>query len=151
MTDKSKAPTSTPVLFDFAENVEELAEDLISKYHPDLATARFKYVYRSKASKSAGVPVPGKVKKIGGASQFAFDTDFLMEIALDQWNNFTAKQRVALIDHLLSRCVGEEDEKTGDMKWKVRPPRVQEFPEVAERNGQWNDGLIDMSKVLRKT
>lgn len=151
MMDKKTESSSPPVLYDFAEAVEELAEGLIGKHHPDLSTARFKYVWRSKASKAAGVPVPGKVRKIGGALQFAFETDFFMEIALDQWNNFTAKQRTALIDHLLSRCIGEEDEKTGDMKWKIRPPRVQEFPEVAERNGQWNDSLIDMSKVLRNT
>ncbi|KKK64820.1 hypothetical protein LCGC14_2980370, partial [marine sediment metagenome] len=28
-------------------------------------------------------------------------------------------------------------------------PTTQEFPEVAERHGQWHEGLVDLEKSLR--
>jgi hypothetical protein len=146
---KEKQPKSPAVLYDFAESVKTVAEVLISKHHSELGSARFLYIFRSKASKKGGIPVPGKVRKLGGWTQFALESDFMMEIGLDMWNNMHANQRSALIDHLLSHCVGEEDERTGDMKWKTRPPEVQEFPEVAERHGAWNNPLIDIQKVLK--
>jgi hypothetical protein len=45
--------------------------------------------------------------------------------------------------------VGEEDESTGDMKWGIRPPEVQEFSEIAERHGQWNENLVEIAKCLK--
>ena len=76
--------------------------------------------------------------------------DFVLEIALEVWNEFSINQRRAIIDHLLSRCIGEEQED-GSMKWKIRPPQVQEFPEVVARHGQWNDDLVDMGKSIKYT
>lgn len=145
---KDKPPRQSPVMYDFAESVKRVSEDLIRKHHSELASARFMYIFRSKSSKKGGVPVPGKVRKLGGWTQFALEADFMMEIGLDMWNNMQANRREALIDHLLSHCIGEEDEQTGDMKWKIRPPDVQEFPEVAERHGAWTDALSDIQRVF---
>jgi hypothetical protein len=136
------------VLFGGFEAGESIAKELIAKHHDELAEARFKFVCRNYAAKSGGTLVPGNIYKVSGKFEYLLDCDFLVEVALEVWNDLNNHQRIALIDHFLTRCVCEVDEKTEDRKYKLRKPPVQEFPEVAERNGQWNDSLIEMAKVL---
>ena len=147
---KKQHPKPEKVLYDHHEFSQAIAKSLIPKYHPELGMARFQYLCRSKSCKSGGKPVAGKIYKPSGWTRFLTETDFVVEIALDCWNDLEPNQRTALIDHLLSRCVGTEDEQNGEMKWSIRPPEVQEFPEVAERNGQWTEGLIEIAKCLNK-
>jgi Putative phage metallopeptidase len=148
--DKRERKIPEKVIFGDFEAAEAIASKLIPKHHSELGSARFRYICRSKAAKRGGQPVAGNVYKMSGKGEHLSQTDFVLEIALDVWNPLNPMQRNALVDHLLTRCVGEEDEKTGEMKWRVRPPEVQEFPEVAERHGQWNEGLIEIAKCLQK-
>lgn len=124
-----------------AELVEELATRLIAPYHPELATARIKYIWVETASMKSGRAILGKVRKLSGAIEFLLQHDFLIEVALDKYNELTPQQRTALVDHLLERCYGEENEKDGSMKWKVREPDVQEFASILQRHGAWNEEL----------
>src|ERR1700760_1779335 len=101
-----------PKVYSEGETVEIIAKPLIPTYHPELATARFKYVFVDKASMKGGRPIFGKVKKLTGISEFLIEADFVIEIAADQWNEMPEPQRTALVDHLLERCTGEEDEQT---------------------------------------
>jgi hypothetical protein len=148
--EKQAKTKAIPLIFAEFEAVEEIAGDLIANHHPDLVLARIRYICRNKAAKRGGRPVPGGVYKMGGKYEYLVGCDFVIEVALEVWNDFNINQRKAIVDHLLSRCVGEEQED-GTMKWKLRPPEVQEFPEVVERHGQWNDELIDMGKSIRHT
>jgi hypothetical protein len=127
--------------YGMAEAVEDIAVKLIPSYHPELATARMKYIYVDKASQKGGRPVLGKVRKVSGALQFLLDIEFLFEVALDTWNELDPNARTALVDHLLERCYGEEDEDTGEMSWRVREPDVQEFSSILQRHGAWNEAL----------
>jgi hypothetical protein len=136
-------------LYSFAESVEMFAQRLIPMYHPELATARIKYLFVDKASMKGGRPVSGKVRKVTGALEYLLECDFLVEVALDQWNEKSAEQRQALIDHLLERCTGEEDEKTGDMNWTTREPDVTEFTAILRRHGAWNDDLAGFASVAK--
>ncbi|HED05454.1 MAG TPA: hypothetical protein ENI61_02075 [Ignavibacteria bacterium] len=138
-----------PLLFDDAEIVMGISKNLIKNYHSHLSAAEIRYIFRNRAAKRSGVKVSGNVYKMSGKYKFLTGFDFIVEIALDVWNDLAPNQRIALVDHLLTRCVCIENETTGDFKWKVIPPAIQEFPEVAERNGQWNEGLVDMEKALR--
>lgn len=148
--DNKQFPKPEKILYDHHESSKEIAERLLPKHHPELASARFQYLCRSKAAKAGGKLVPGKVYKPAGWAKFLTETDFVLEIALDCWNNLEPNQRTALVDHLLSRCVGIEDDQTGEMKWKIRPPEVQEFPEVTDRHGAWNDSLTGMARTFIK-
>lgn len=142
-------PKAEKVLYGDCDSLKEIAQALIPKDHDGLAEARIRYVLRSKASKRGGVPVPGNVYKMGGKFEFLTGCDFVVEVAGDIWNTMSPAQRTALTDHLLARCMGTPDEEDGDsMKYSLRPYSVQEFPEVAERRGPWNDSLIDMQKSL---
>lgn len=147
--DEGKKSERVPLLFDSFETVERMAKDLISNYHPHLTEARIKYICRNRAARRGGNLVPGNVYKMSGKFEYLVGHDFVVEVALEVWNDLSPNQRTALIDHLLSRCVGEEDEEDGSTKWRLIPPEVQEFPEVAERHGRWNDGLVSLGNSLR--
>ena len=148
---KREKTVSIPLLFCDHEASEEIANKLISKHHHDLASAKFKFLCRDKSAMAGGEKIPGTIKKASPMEKHICggECDFIMTISLDVWNDFSNTQRTALIDHLLTRCVAQEDPKSGDMKYKVRPPQVQEFPEIAERYGTWNDGLVELNSCLR--
>ncbi len=138
-----------PKTYSEAESVEILAKALIPSYHPELVTARLKYVFVDKASMKSGRPVLGKAKKLTGISEFLIDADFVVEVASDQWSELLENQRMALVDHLLERCTGEEDEQTGEMGWIVREPDVQEFTTILRRHGAWNTDLVAFASVAK--
>ena len=141
-----------PRVYDNAPAVQSLAATLIPNYHPELASARIRYVFCDKASSDGGKPVVGKVRKVTGALEFLTDTDFIMEIGLDRWNELTAEQRLASIDHLLERCWGEEDEEDAGapMKWVIRKPDVMEFASILRRHGAWNEDLAGFASVAKE-
>lgn len=153
---KKERVAPDPLLFSDSEAAKEIAEKLISKHHHELASAKFIYLCRNKSAKSGGKPVPGHIKKLAPMDKHLSrsyceageEPDFVMVVALDVWNDLQPNQRVALIDHLLTRCQAVEDEKSGEMKFSIRPPQVQEFPEVVERHGRWNEDLIEMGNCL---
>lgn len=148
---------ATKVFYDTHESSREIAKKLIANYYPELSATNILYMCRSKSAKSAGNHIPGSVKKANPyeqeLSRDKFNDGegavFILTVGLDLWNDFSGPKRVALIDHLLARCVAVEDEKTGAMKYSIRPPTVQEFPEIAERNGQWTTELTQMANSLK--
>jgi Putative phage metallopeptidase len=148
---KKEKTVSIPLLFADHEASESIARNLISKHHHELADAHFKFLCRNKAAMAGGEKVPGSIKKASPMEKHVCggECDYIMTVSLDVWNDLSPNQRTALIDHLLTRCVAQEDPKTGEMKYKVRPPQVQEFPEIAERYGTWNDGLVELNACLR--
>jgi hypothetical protein len=135
-------------VFSFAESVERIATNLIPAHHPELATARIKYVFQEKAGKKGGKTAFGSAKKLSGVSEFLLEADFLITVGLDVWNNLPDTQRLALVDHLLERCTGvEDDEDGGTMKWTTREPDVHEFASILQRHGTWNDDLSNFMSV----
>jgi hypothetical protein len=138
-------------IYALAESVTTIAQRILSTYHPELATARIQYLFVEKASMKNGRPVLGKVRKVSGAIEFLTELDFLIEVALDQWNELAENQRTALVDHLLERCMGTEDENDGgEMKWSLREPDVQEFTSILSRYGAWTDELAGLVSVAQK-
>lgn len=133
-----------------ADSVEEIAMRLLPTYHPELATARIAYVFVDVASKKAGRPVFGKVRKVSGALEFLLEKDFIIEVALDVWNEADNRRRHAIVDHLLEKCTGEEDEASGDYKWSLRTPDVHEFTSILNRHGAWTEELTGMVEVAQR-
>lgn len=134
-----------------AETVEQIAAGLIPNYHPELATARILYLFVDKASKRGGKDVLGKAQKVTGWTQFALERDFMIVVAADRWNELDANQRTALVDHLLERCTGEEDDEDGgSMKWTMRDPDVQEFGSILQRYGAWHQDLVSFVNVAQQ-
>jgi len=132
-----------------AESVEQIAGGLIPNHHAELASARMFYCFVDKAGMKGGIEVLGKAKKLSGFTEWALEKDFVIEVAQNRWHELAPKQQQALVDHLLERCTGEEDEKTGDMKWSIREPEVQEFATILRRHGAWHIGLTSFVEVAQ--
>jgi hypothetical protein len=140
-----------PQTYENAESVQVIAERLISTYHPHLSTAVFKFVFKEKAGKKGGKQVLGTVKKMSDLMFFLIESHYLMEIPLDVWNDLDATKRTALVDHLLERCTGEEDEQTAEMKFSTREPDVHEFSSILRRYGAWTEdlsGFVSVAKTI---
>lgn len=136
-------------IYEEAEAVERVANQLIPVNHPHLATARIRYVFVDKASTNNGKVVAAKATKVTGVNQFLLDLDFVIIVALDKWNEFTAEQREALVDHELEHCFGEEDPEDpgAPMKWSLRSHDVQEFSSILRRHGAWNEDLQGFTEI----
>jgi len=155
--------TKGPSIFlDGESTLQDLAESLIPNFHPELATANIFYFWREKAGSENGMPVLGKATKASDfhrliAMKYTHNPDeagpdFNIEVAHDTWQSLPDTARRALMDHLLETCTGEEDEKTGEMKWKIRKPEVREFATILHRHGVWNenlDGFVQVAQELR--
>jgi hypothetical protein len=137
------------MMYGEAEEAEKIANNLVGTYHPELATARFRYIFKEKASKKGNKPVMGSVKKMSDLMVYLINVDFMVEIPLDIWNELDNTKRTALVDHLLERCSGEEDEESGEMKWKVREPDVHEFSSILRRYGAWTTELAEFSSIAK--
>lgn len=142
-----------PKEYTTAESIEAIAQAILPTFHAELATARIQYVFVDKASMKNGRPILGKARKVSGVFEYLLEKDFLIEIALDQWNPLTDTQRRALVDHLMEYCTGEEDDEeggSGEMVWKMREPDVKEFATILNRHGAWNDALTGFVQVAQR-
>ena len=139
-----------PRTFEEAKTVESIAGGLIPNYHAELVTARIMYCFSSDCWTKNGREVWGKVQKFSGFNEWVVEKDFVVMVALEKWDDLTEPQRTALVDHLLSSCTGEEDDDTGEYKWKVLDPEVQEFTDVLFRHGAWNESLRDFVRQAHK-
>lgn len=141
------------------KDIWEVVQDLISKYHPNLALVdkEIAIIFKEKASKTGGQVVLGKSSRAPGVLKLLGKAEykFIIEIAGDQWLTLADNQRTALLDHLLCACKVEEDEKTGEIKCSIAAPEVSFFWKELERNGDWRTrpeqeqaGAMDVESVI---
>jgi Putative phage metallopeptidase len=139
-----------PRIYSESDTLMRIAQGLIPNHHPELASARIKYLFVDKGASKGGRELFGKAQKVSGVNEFLIEHDFLITVSEEKWRDLTAKQRHALMDHLLECCTGEEDEKSGGaMKWKIREPEVQEFASILDRHGVWHDGLTQFIQIAQ--
>lgn len=124
------------------DEVHQTVLDLIGKNHPDLAlvSSEIVVVFREKAGKSGGAVILGTPKKATALANALASEDykFILEIGADTWqDDLTSQKREALLDHLLTACRCEEDEKSGALKCSVAKPDIIAFRENIERYGMW--------------
>lgn len=133
-----------------SDTLQKLAENLIANHHPEIATAKIGYYFVGGGlGKKAGKDLLGKVQKVSGFWNNYSGFDFILFIDEANWANLDDQTKVALIDHYLECITGEEDEKTGDMKWVRREPDVNEFTSILKRRGSWHPDLAEFIAVSR--
>lgn len=114
--------------------VIEIAERIIAKHHPDLLDARIGFLMRSEAPKRGnGMVVYGKAKKISDEMKTLWPYDFVIWLAEDCFNRFSALQREALIDHELMHCLWDKRKQAA----KLRSHDLEEFNVILQRYGLW--------------
>lgn len=112
--------------FKMAPELEQRARKLINKHHRHLADVEIVYVWRAKATLSAGSPVLGSAGRISGRPAMllaayeggqgnpynvALDPEddhhrFIIEVAEDTWLVADEPERDALLDHYLQLLEG---------------------------------------------
>ena len=124
-----------------APAVEELAKQLIEKYHGHLAHAKIKYLFRQGKWSSQDKTTWAKAYKVSERDNFLTGYDFYVIVNLDVWNELGQESRTALIDHELSHC--GQNEK---YEWCIWGHDVEDFAAVVRRHGLWNE---DVKKYLQ--
>lgn len=122
------------------------AQEIIDKYHPNLAGCRIGFLFRMEAPRSKGKQVWGAAIKVIDRIKAVVSLDFIIWIAYDIWNSLPSKQRSALIDHQLCHC----DYNEIDRKASTRHHDIEEFTAVIERHGYWNLSLFEMARKAPK-
>ncbi len=140
-------------MFDDFDAGQQIADELIKKFHVELSNVKFRFLCRNKASKSGEKKKFGQIKKASPMERHICggDTDFIVIIALDVWNEYSSNQRNACIDHFLSKIIVSEDEITAEPKYKLASSGVNESPEVIDRFGAWNEELQDLSNAFKQS
>lgn len=130
------------------------------RHYPHLMDATLLFLYKDKASiNKDGTPMVCKVNKVSAKNQAiiqavldmipvgssrgdAAPPDFVIEVGEDAWTELGEVSRCAEIDQCLAQCHGEEDEKTGEIKFSKRNFTIQSFPEIIGRHGTgWQAGM----------
>lgn len=127
------------------ESVLKLADELIALYHEPLLSANIGFVFRATADRSGEKLVLGKAAKVSPRDKVYNNLDFIIWLAQDWWMGIlTDHQRRALLDHELCHCKFDEESET----FKIRPHDIEEFQEIIERYGLWDESLRSAGRTL---
>jgi hypothetical protein len=127
----------------------KLLRVLIKEHHDCLTKAKIALVWRRGWKPDAdGNLRMGQAKKASDCQKELRDFDFVILLNEAAWTEFTADQRLALLDHQLCHCQirldknGEsmEDER-GRIVYRIRKHDVEEFSEIVARHGQWTPNM----------
>lgn len=133
--------------FEVEQDVLDIAEDLIDKYHGPLREARIAFIFRDVAQESGGRKVLGQASKISDKMKAILDYDFLIWISHEDWVTFPYKHRQALIDHELCHCKFD----IAEGKASMRPHDIEEFQEIIDRHGFWSESLRAAVPAIEKS
>ena len=128
------------------KEVLRIAEEVIAEYHPELQDCSIGFLFRSEGPVSAGKVTLGKARKIPAEQRVYMDYDFVIWLAEDWWRRLKPEQRVALIDHELTHCRMDDEEKA----W-IAPHDVEEFNCIIERHGFWWPQAEPTMKAVQAT
>jgi hypothetical protein len=149
-----------PVTYWRAQEVRDIAEELIPQFHEHIVEQEVRYLFQSKHSKSGTKARWEYVKKVGGLNAYlgrAHELEsmsgtrppapvahpfFLLVVAFDIWGQLTGPQRIALIDHELKH-IGPDGE-TNDHD-------IEEFDDVVARHGRWRPNLASFLTASEQT
>lgn len=123
-----------------ARQVEAIGKVLVDAIHPDLSNASIAYIFREKM-KTRDRVVLGKAGKADGKLSFFAGYDFVIEINWQEWRRLSDMQKIALVDHELSHCGREENDK-GERKWVILSHEIEEFNGIVRRWGLWKSDLM---------
>lgn len=123
-----------------------IARDLIAEYHPFLSDCTIGFVMRSEAGTSGGKTVLAHTTKVPDKLKpyLSDELDILIVIAEDKWLTLGENQRKALIDHELCHITASA------AGWTTRAHDFEEFKEIVDRYGLWNNDLFYARSALAK-
>ncbi|MGN8233214.1 putative metallopeptidase [Priestia flexa] len=149
---------------EFKESLEvrQLAEEIIELHHPHLKDAKEVIGYYLRDGQSDWA---GKCKKCTAFEKHLTKRTFFVFINEDAWRHLSNEQRVALVDHELCHIRREKEEvfdkdkkqvvmdladKRDSSNWKIREHDVEEFSEIIQRHGLWEQGIESFAVAVRQ-
>ena len=134
------------------EDVLKIARDLVDKHHNKRCMVQFKDIGFLWNMKGFSGSVAGKCSLVSDAYRTFFKNPvhFVVQLDFPKFQDLTPDQQVAIIDHELCHIDYNEDEKTGDLKPKIRTRDSEEFCEIVDRHGAWTPALQLMEKILAR-
>ena len=154
-----------------APDVQEIAENLIEKYHPHLIdySVKIRYVFVDKTPSSKGKEVWGTCRKVSGLNAYLESGDidcgpfFVITISKEIWDILPNDKKLALVDHELCHAWAEvkqkeedEDEESSEeveqvVKLSVKPHDLEEFSCIVRRHGLWREDIQDFVEAALKS
>ncbi|MEN6440920.1 MAG: putative metallopeptidase [Syntrophobacter sp.] len=143
---KKDAVAHLPAFWISDPEVEKMAAKLVSRHHPEAATASICYMMRKKHGSKNGAIVLGKCHKVSPRDKILHGYDYLIILAWDMWMMFNDIEKEALLLHELLHVF--KDEKGENPAWKIEPHNVEEFSKVIEVYGLWKPDLQAFAKAI---
>ena len=151
-----------------APEVEEIAEDLISKYHQHLLdySVRIRYVFVDKTPTSGDKEVWGTCRKVSGLNAFLEgqnddgESFFVITISKEVWDILPMDKKKALVDHELCHAWAdvkkpkkeeEDPEAEYSVRLGVKPHDLEEFSCIVRRHGLWRENIEDFVESALKS
>lgn len=153
--------------FEPAPEVEEIAKELIGKYHGHLLDfkVRIEYAFTNKTPKNKGKEVWAYVRKVSSLMAYLSETQetagdfFAMVVSKPVWELLPPDKRQALVDHELCHLWAEADQADEDdadaipeepVKLSLNSHDVEEFSPVVRRWGLWREDVEDFVNAALK-
>lgn len=148
-----------------APEVQQIAEDLIPKYHQHLIDfdVRIEYVIIDKTPKAKGREIWGTCRKVSNLNAFlangqdGSDPFFVITISEPVWEVLPLKSKVALVDHELCHAWAEaqqdedSDGSEDPVKLSLNPHDLEEFACIVRRHGLWRDDIKAFVEAALRT
>lgn len=141
-----------PATFREADEVRQIASQLIPRFHEHLVEARIGYLFRQADQewKSGGKRVWGRAYKVPARERHYTELDFVIVIDESTWLFLAAEKRRALVDHELAHCGQGEPDKQGNARWVLWAHDVEDFAAVLERHGLWTSDVKQFAEVAAR-
>lgn len=139
-----------PVRISPAPAAEALARPLIEEHHRHLLEVRLLFLFTNKKRLKHKKTTLGTAQKLSAMLRYlssgentAIDegVDFIILLGELEWAGLTDAQRRALVDHELAHCDGAPN------AWRLRGHDVEEFAEVIQRHGLWQNDVARFIEV----
>lgn len=137
-----------------APAAEALAAELISEHHPHLLEHRVDFLFRDPTRMKAGHTVLGTARKVSGLAAYLAQPEaaephpfFVIELAGTEWPYLKPQHQLALVDHELSHCWAQWDERNGRHVLSMKPHDLEDFVGIAERHGLWLPAAVSYLKL----
>lgn len=149
--------------YNVAQEVQQIDEDLIQKYHPHLIEGKefFAYLYREGGQVAWNV----EVKKCNPLMNYLMEGKVLYITAVrGNWERMSIQQKYAEIDHALCHInrvsAGKIQNDKGEVvetwedaeepdSWNLRDHEVEDFAAIIERHGLYYNNLERFAEVAR--
>ena len=137
-----KPPKYERISEDGEPGMYRLVRDLVAEFHTDIAEAKIALCWINSVKPDRdGHLLWGRAKKIGELEKEFHEHDFVIILNKQVWRTLPEKGKRALVDHELSHCGVECDEKTGEPRYHTKKHDVEDFVGVVRRHGLWKSDL----------